>query len=425
MKKSSKPHSVAKLLACILILSVTSCSSSWFADRRDSPRIQDLKTLYTKLPSVHKDFFHAHHEEAYTETYNQVLPLVDTMSDIDFYFTLRKLAAYSADSHTAIGTTQELVEQFHAIPVQFIHIGDAWRISIVEQSKSYLLGAELLAINGIPIEHIIEKATPLFGHDNTVWLHRAIAQQLNLTELFTYLGIMDNPLQPVELTLIPYKDGTQDASDTTETIVLQPMTRAAYKQLPMTTLYEHIPPTGLSSEPYRTLLLNDGATLFIQYNACVSDPSYPIKTFIEETLHSIAEYNPDQIIVDLRDNGGGDSRLFEPMIRALGRHQSTKGFQLDILIGEGTFSSAIINAIQLKQQTEARLVGTPSGGSVNHYGEVRTFTLPNSKLPIWYSKNHFTLDKTHPGGSLQPDILIEPTITDMLNGIDTIVAAIL
>src|SRR5690554_5419186 len=75
-----KSHIPFILLASILILSLTACSPSWTnaahrIEKRDSPRVQDLKTLYTKLPTVHKNFFHEHDEETFTETYDHALPV--------------------------------------------------------------------------------------------------------------------------------------------------------------------------------------------------------------------------------------------------------------------------------------------------------------------------------------------------------------
>ena len=51
------------------------------------------------------------------------------------------------------------------------------------------------------------------------------------------------------------------------------------------------------------------------------------------------------------------------------------------LIGEATFSSAIINAVELQEMGMA-LVGEPASGSVDHFGAVRSGQLPNSGLRL-------------------------------------------
>lgn len=188
------------------------------------------------------------------------------------------------------------------------------------------------------------------------------------------------------------------------------------------TLYDNPSSTGSARVYYRTEFLDTQEDiLFIRYNGCASDPAFPIDAFIEETLALVSSKKPAKIIVDLRYNGEGDSSLAEPMIDGLATYQRAQGFTLDVLIGERTLSSALMNAVQLKQRSNATLVGTPTGGSVNHFGEVKTFTLPHSGIPVQYSTTFFVMDKSHQGGSLQPHVSVTATVEDLLSGVDTVV----
>jgi hypothetical protein len=375
--------------------------------------------LYTTLPVKHKDFFNAIDRTEFEAACLEALSRVDSMSDTDFYFTLRILAAYAHDSHTSVGMTQSLVDQFLAIPVQITYLQDAWRISVVDKHRSDLLGAEIVAINGIPMNEVIDRATSVFSHDNEVWLRRGLSQQLNLTQLYSFLGIAAQPTDPLDVTLIAIGD------DSAQTLALEPVTATQFRRRPLATLYDVIAETGPSKAPYRTLSLDEYDTLFIQYNQCISVDAFPLPTFIGEVLAQVAEQKPSRIIVDLRYNGGGDSRLFEPMIDGLATLQAKQSFKLDVLIGDGTFSSALMNAIQFKRRTDCSLVGTPTGGSVNHYGETARFQLPYSNFPVIYSTKRFVMDASHPAGPLLPDLYVEPTVQQMLAGLDAAVDAVL
>ena len=386
---------------------------------QDSPRIQDLKTLYSTLPEVHPNFFANTSRKVFEEACLHALQEVDTLSDVDFYYTLGKLVAMAGDSHTAVGLIQEIVMQMYAIPAQFASINGLWRLSVVESKHERLLGSQLLTINSTPIEEIVERAKDLYSHDNDVWLKAKLAQQLNLTSLYSYLNLAKEITDEVTLTVLPV------GSQTEETVVLSPISASDYHQLSFVSLDVSQMETGLTSRAYRALDLKEGEVLFIQYNACISDEQFPIESFIEQVLALVSERSFKQVLIDLRYNGGGNSSLFEPMINGLATLQKEKGFSLDVLIGEGTFSSALMNAVQLKKRTDCCLVGTPTGGSVNHYGEVKSFTLPNSGLKVMYSTKHFVMDRSYPAGSLQPDLVIYPTIEDLLAGIDTQVEAII
>lgn len=98
---------------------------------------------------------------------------------------------------------------------------------------------------------------------------------------------------------------------------------------------------------------------------------------------------------------------------------------LFVIIGRGTYSSALQNAITLKQDTHAILVGEPTGGKPNHYGEVRYFNLPNAGLLVQYSTRYWL---NYPGSdplTLEPDIPAISTMSDLLAGRDPALEAVM
>ncbi|MFA6784744.1 MAG: hypothetical protein WCR13_07595 [Sphaerochaeta sp.] len=410
------------LLVSLFVLFFAGCrttSNLPSLSEQDSPRTQDVKTLYSTLVKVHPDFFANTSRKAFEEACLHALQEADTLSDVDFYYTLGNLAAMAKDSHTAVGITQEIVNQMRALPVQFAAIDGSWRLSVVESTYERLLGSTLLSINSVPIDEIIERAKDLYSHDNDVWLNAKIAQQLHLSSLYAYLGIASDPSDDVLLTVLPLDSLVE------ETVVLKPISASDFATLSFAYIDVSKMKTGPVSRPYRAFELNEGEVLFVQYNACISDEQFPIDSFIDQVLGLVSEKSYTKILIDLRYNSGGDSRLFEPMVKGLSSLQKEKGFSLDVLIGEGTFSSALMNAVHFTMLTDCRLVGTPTGGSVNHYGEVELFTLPNSGIQVMHSTKHFVMDRSYPAGSLQPDLMIYQTIEDLLNGIDTQVEAII
>ena len=76
-----------------------------------------------------------------------------------------------------------------------------------------------------------------------------------------------------------------------------------------------------------------------------------------------------------------------------------------------------MNALELDQQTNATLVGEPTGGKPNHFGEVRSFTLPNSGILIQHSTKFWKrIDGDPP--STMPDIAVPVLASDYFAGID-------
>ena len=175
---------------------------------------------------------------------------------------------------------------------------------------------------------------------------------------------------------------------------------------------------------YRTLDLGDGA-FFLQYNTCQEAEDLPMAEFVELTSDALCAGQYTKVILDLRYNTGGDSRIFEPMIEKLGELKEQQGFQVYVLIGRNTFSSAIINSIQAQEALDAVLVGEQTGGSVNGYGELQSFQLKNTPIQVYYSTKYFELIPGYEKDSLYPDQPVAQAYEDYVAGVDPEVQAIL
>jgi C-terminal processing protease CtpA/Prc len=75
--------------------------------------------------------------------------------------------------------------------------------------------------------------------------------------------------------------------------------------------------------------------------------------------------------------------------------------------------------LDFKQETDAVLIGEPTGGMPNHFGEVRSFTLPNNKLKVRYSTKYFKKVEEDVS-TITPDIEIETFFNDYRSGIDPV-----
>jgi C-terminal processing protease CtpA/Prc len=81
-----------------------------------------------------------------------------------------------------------------------------------------------------------------------------------------------------------------------------------------------------------------------------------------------------------------------------------------VMIGNGTFSSAMMFATIIKDDHIATLIGqTPENGHPDHFGEVYNATLPNSKISIRFGVKEWIRPVGKlPDNNLRPDIIIDP-----------------
>ena len=64
-------------------------------------------------------------------------------------------------------------------------------------------------------------------------------------------------------------------------------------------------------------------------------------------------------------------------------------------------------------------VGEETGGKPNHFGEVRSFKLPNSGLEVSYSTKYFKKSDKYIN-SFTPDYIIKESFVDLKKGIDPV-----
>ncbi len=91
-----------------------------------------------------------------------------------------------------------------------------------------------------------------------------------------------------------------------------------------------------------------------------------------------------------------------------------------MLVGPGTFSSAVITAHRFRSELHAILVGEPPSNKPNHYGSVNSFELPNSHLKLNYSEKQIRLIRNADPDTLAPDVLVRQTLADYLAGRDRV-----
>lgn len=90
-----------------------------------------------------------------------------------------------------------------------------------------------------------------------------------------------------------------------------------------------------------------------------------------------------------------------------------------VVLGRQTFSSAILNAMDFNRLTDVTFVGEETAGKPNHFGEVRSFKLPNCGLQINYSTKYFKQSDENLT-TITPDVITESCFRDFAKGISPI-----
>ena len=139
-------------------------------------------------------------------------------------------------------------------------------------------------------------------------------------------------------------------------------------------------------------------------------------------LAQLRQHPRYRLIVDLRENGGGDSEPFLTLINGI-RHDPAinRPGRIFGLIDWLTDSSATLDAQALGQETHALLMGQQVEDPIDEYGDNgHSFKLPNYGITVQYTTKVVNPTKTRLG---IPDIRVAPTLHDLLAGIDPVLTA--
>jgi len=330
---------------------------------------------------------------------------------VSLYFELCKLAAMLHDGHTGVQMPQEMLPFLEFYPYSTAFLDGKLVVSAVGTDYENCVGKEIVELNGNNPETVFANLKDFISYDTEAFaLDQANKRMYMRSALeFAGLGSEDGSVR------MKFSDGSE--------ICFEPLSYEALNSISFNTLATSLERTLCVNSWYECYDLS-ADTLFIQYNTCMNADGYSVADFSNDVLGFIDNNGFSRVIIDLRFNGGGNSMLLDPFISQLGKRISAgqcKGFAL---IGTNTFSSAVLNAWDLKK-AGCTLVGTPTGGAINHYGELGYLTLPHSGINTTYSTKHFVLDPKTAPGSIQPDVLVELSVEDWRNGHDSQVAACL
>lgn len=389
------------------------------AATRDEMWRQDLRYLAHTLPRVHKNAFFSVTRTQFEEAVGKLDASIPTLSDSRIMVEMARLVALVGDGHTAVNLYQAATD-FRILPLQIIWFKDGLYVTATPPQYAAALGTRVSQIGGVDVEKVVAAVSSAVSHENGAYLKQVVPQYMISPEILQGVGLI-NETGAVTIKLQP------PAGDAFE-MQVQPVDRTI--PLKLITLPD---PAGTAlplcfQNPrlyYWYQYIPGTQTVYLQYNSCANMPSKTFRQFTDEVLDVLRSKPIDRFIVDLRFNGGGDSRIIGPLFDAL-RHNAVinqKG-RLFVIIGRRTFSSAILNALDFRNRTNAILVGEPTGGKPNHYGEVRTFTLPHSKLIVSYSTKYFKQSREDTA-SLMPDMTVELTSTEYFAGRDPVLEAIL
>jgi hypothetical protein len=386
------------------------------AAEREARWEQDLKFFAVEFASRQADFTKLYNQPGFDDELAAIQSETGKLSDADIALRLMRLVASAHVAHTSVGLPAFKLG-FRRLPLSFHWYSDGLAVIAATPDYAAALGTRVLRVGSMTPEELLAAAAPYISYENDGWLREQSAGYFQTVTVLQKAGaagpdgrvtftVAKPGGQPFTLTVAPWDPRVKQVS-----VFDGPgVPLALYRKQPGSYYwYEYV---------------KEFKALYVQYDRCQSDPKLAIKDFARDIFDFADSHMVERIVIDLRFNGGGSSIVLYPILAGL-RSRPSLASHLYVLIGPGTFSSAEDNAVELRHEFGAVLVGEPAGGKVNSYGEVRSFTLPNSGLHVQYSTRFFKLSTDGDPWMLEPDIRVPRTLDDALAGRDLVLDAAL
>lgn len=370
---------------------------------------EDLQFLARELAKRHGKAFHYVSRDRFDAAVAELDRRLDHLNGDEIYVAMDRIANLIGDGHTYVGFPPDIAK----LPIDLKRFGDEYRVVSAASEYEKALGGRVVRVQDTPIARARELLLTMTPQDETPVLRDARVENfLTMGIVLHGYGIIADR-NSARFTLAD-DDGHEFAVD------LHAVARDAnirwvhaYKELP---LFRTKPGEGFwytSFPEARTVYCN-----FRSYRDLGKHGSALLKL--------VDEQHPDRLVIDLRQNGGGDyeeglKHLVEPIRQ---RPAINRKGHLFVLIGPHTFSAAMSNSAHFRTKTNAILVGEPIGEKPNSWQESREMRLPNSHLKVNYSILFYRFVESGEN-MIRPDNQIAPTWAEFKAGRDPVLEWVL
>lgn len=373
----------------------------------------DLDEAMSHLKNVHPMFLHGLTDEV-QERYDLALAYLqedDSISVNDLSREIEMIFSGLGDGHTFVSA---YYPEYHYLKYIYGHS---------------LAGDELVAVNGFSLEEILEDNSDYFSYESKEYGLGKVEVYLQSLEDLDYLGFDADGIT------YTYRDSEGNLFE------------ESYGEADFLTeeeYWEYNDPDRLREQESDEGSSDDGYE-FVEYEvmeaenlavltlySCDYNETY--RECLEQMFREVKEKEIENVCVDLRANGGGNSLVADEFIhyldvdsyRSWGQDWrlgplliSSEGETLTnhrytdlvfdgnvyVLTSTGTFSSAMDFAMLISDNNLGTIVGEASGNSPRSYGDISVFRLKNSGLFMQVStKKWHRVDESIADEFVEPDI---------------------
>ncbi len=405
-------------------------------------RRQDLAYL-ARLPDVDRSFSPAA-RAAFARRLAGLEARAAALDDARFFLGVAAAVALAGNAHTNVEAVSWRTKLASA-PVRLAWFAEGLYVVRARDDAAGLLGARVLAIDGIDPAALVQEAATYFG--GTAGHVRAMSplllespEALHALHPGAPAGrlvlrvAIDGRHRTAELPAVPPAQAPP-ASKPGHLLAPAPLPGEAGRWRTLLAPGPGLPPSlrGRGRSAHAEVLAP--GTLYLHLWQIRDDAAGTVAGEMARALGADGDPRWRRIVLDLRFDAGGEYQTVRGELARLGRRLAPGG-TLAILTDDTTFSAAIIAAVFARHAAprRTRVVGTPPGDRLTFWAEGTPAELPRSGIRIGVSTGyHDWLHGCHAwrcywpnilysvgDGPLAPDVPVAWSFEDYRRGVDTV-----
>ena len=380
----------------------------------------DLDRALAQLEAIHPEPFHAIDREEFVGELDALKDSLDGLTADQAMVGLMRVWARLSEERD--GHQFAFLAEGHdepVLPIRVYEFDEGVFITAAMGQYADLAGAQLVSVNGHPIADVLAALEPLVPRDgpSTVPAFRPI--YLLKVAVLRGLGLVGDGEVEVGI----------DDGIGARTVSMAPVPVAEFEEWAGWLAYTGLPPrAGLRATEQREETiwvehLPEGA-IYIRYPAVFDIPQATIDQIDELT----AAHPDERVILDLRQNPGGDNHNYANLLSHLMAPEIDRSGRFYVLTDRVTFSAAANFSTDIEQQTHAFFVGEAPGGGLNFWDDVTWEHLDDYVVPMRVAISVRYWEKSTPEDprlTIEPDLAIPTLAADYFAGRDPVLEAAL
>ncbi len=369
----------------------------------------DLDYLVRRMERVHFNLYAKVSKQAFQEAVRELQGRIDTLKDEEIAVGVQRILALVGDGHTVSAWRPRRDEPLRRYPLELYLYKEGLYVRAAAPERADIVGGRVLKIGRATAAEALAAVEPLCSRDNAMGVKQQSPIFLVNPAVLSYLKITED-MDSVSLVV-----QTPAGKEVSAALKPAAITRAA------TATFVKANAGAQSSEPlsfkkndtpFWFEYVSDRKLVYFQFNAVADKPDETLATFCARLFGFINEQPVETLVIDMRNNGGGNTLLMRPLVHGLIRADKVnRPGHLFVLVGRRTFSAAMNGAVAIERETNAIFAGEPTGSSPNFVGETTILQLPCSKLRVscssLYWQSSLPMDRRT---WIAPELVAEPSI---------------